>query len=229
MYYEVREITQPTTEFFTESITKEQSVTEISESEMVKWLFTAPQNRKFLLKEFVHHYWSVRTFVNVQHPLTNQNEKPGDIDLLLIHPLHFHWCMAFECKKIKINSSDQYVRINNASKIKKAVIQANACRKLGFSLTYLIIIIQEDGSELTTPNVLLRQGKSPAIDGLYNLPYEYDLHKDIGVVFIYVSQITGRSVKKTYMLSISIDRPAFPQIQSPHITNNAISLYASPF
>ncbi len=227
MIYDVQPVTGSVTSFFAESSVQDESVTQMEEARIVKWLFTRDRTRNFLISEFTGDPLNTNIFLQVTEPFTKANEKPGDIDLLMIHSLFPQFAIACECKRVKIISTDGNAKINNAEKIQKAVVQAKAYQSMGFCQTYLIIIIEDDGRQLTTPNLLLRQGKSTGINRIFSMPWEEGLHPDIGVAFIYVSQMSGTTVNKRGHIGICVDKRANLIEQPSQMTQNVCNYLSS--
>ena len=85
-------------------------------------------------------------------PFNRPNQQPGDIDLLF-YPLHDpSQAIAIECKRIKMVSyPDGRSRVNRTGEIDKGIEQAGAYHALGFHPTYILVMLLDDGRELTTP------------------------------------------------------------------------------
>jgi len=211
--------------FFTESDSRDSTVTGMTEETAIKWLISNPHFRNAFISDFFDNPSAIKEFYGLQRPFTDPNKVPGDIDLLLVDPFQPQYSIAFECKRVKAISTDTGSKVNNVQAIKKCVRQANAYRELGFYQTYLTIILLDDGRAMTTPNTMFRYGNSPAIECIYNIPWQEPLHEDVGIIYIKVNQTTGKSIELSGSVGFCIDKTANYLEQTTKMTSQIRSLF----
>jgi len=214
-----------TISFFTESDNKEQSVSSMSEGQAVQWLFKNTDFINVFLPDLFDNPYEVKCYFELKKPFTQNNVKPGDIDILLIDTENPEKSIALECKRVKaVSNEDQTAKVNNIEKIKHGVVQANKYRKLGFHQTYLMIILLDDGRNYNTQNIMFRKTKSDQLNQLYNLHLKETLHNEIGVIFVTINQFTGKSIDQNGAIGFCIDRPAVKSLQEKSLTEKIVQL-----
>ncbi len=211
--------------FFAESDDSEPSVSENTEDEILKWIVSHRTLGKFLIKQFFADIPGIRAYFGLTHPFVISNQKPGDIDLFLIHPLFPDKSIAFEVKRVKaVAINDEVSRVNGIEKIRKGVIQANKYQSLGFHQTYLMLIILNDGRAKTSANVMLRSAKTDNVQRIYSIPWNEPLHPDVGIVYVDLNQFTGRSITQTGSMGVCVDKGATPLEQTHGFTKKVETL-----
>lgn len=212
IYYDRQQLNQVgKTHFFTESEDYEESVSSLTEGQAVAWLFRTPTLQRFFIEEFFEYSSSIKVYSEIEEPITEKNKIPGDIDLLLIDTQRPHQSIAFECKRVKaVYQSEGKSKVNNSNKIRKGVIQANKYRELGFHKTYLVIILLDDARASKLPNVMMRSSDASEVKHIYSMEWYEKLHPDVGLVFIKVSQPTGKGVNQFGGIGICIDKRSNP-------------------
>ena len=221
IYYDVQPIGGKTkVSFFTEKKKNDVSVTSMSEDQAIKWLFQNESFRQFFIKDFFGNSNNIRSYFGLTEPFTTRNKKPGDIDLLLVNPNRPDKSIAFECKRVKALSIDNYSsKINNVEKIRHGVIQANKYQSLGFHQSYLLIILLDDGRHYNTPNTLFRNTSTDQLTHMYDIPWNEPLNNDVGIIFIKVNQTTSNHINLTGGIGFCIDKLAKPLEQTSSMTN----------
>ncbi len=207
--------------FFNDTDEKDdETVRLMSEDQAIKWLFQINPFRQLFIKSFFKDFSNVRVFFGLQEPFTRKNNKPGDIDLLLVNSNRPDKSIAFECKRIKASSDDKgSSKVNNTGSIKHGVIQANKYQSLGFHQSYLLIILIDDARQHKAKNVLFRSTSSEQLKHLYDIPWNEPLHKDVGIIFIRIIQSTGKHIDLKGEIGLCIDKPAQPLEQTVTMTN----------
>jgi hypothetical protein len=172
-------------------------VTKEGESEILRWLVES-RAKDLLLAEL---NVGSRAFIaqSVKQPVIEHSQgKPGDIDLLICDNYLAERAIAIQCKRVKvkaINHKDD--DLNKLSDITGGVTQANFQRSnLGFHRNYLMIIIEAYGRRRVENNVLFRGPSQETFKAVYEFPRRESLHDDIGVIFVDISQPTGKSFHK---------------------------------
>jgi len=226
IHYDTKLLTgSETISFFNDSDLNEESVTSMTEDQAVKWLFQNPDFLLMFLPDFFENPNKVKSFFGLTEPFTQKNNKPGDIDLLLVDIENPDIAIAFECKRVKsVSLEDQTAKVNNTEKIKHGVLQVNKYQKLGFHQTYLMIILLDDGRNYRTPNTLFRSTNIDELKQLYDLPFKEPLHTAVGVIFIILNQPTGNDINLTGAIAFCLDKPAEILEQKKSLTSKIESL-----
>lgn len=157
----------------------------------------------------------------VKEPIINdQKEKPGDIDILICKTQEPHKAIAIECKRVKVTTVDmENDKVNKISNVGNGVQQANSLCKLGFHRTYLAILVEVAGKNRKEYNILSRGSSPVTLEKVYDFPYRDNLHKDVGVIFIEITQPTGKHIDNMVIVGICIDKEAGQIEQSSNLTN----------
>jgi len=206
--------------FFTESEEENESVTAMTEDQAVRWLLKEGQFRNFFLGEFFKNASEIKSYFGLKEPFTSRNQKPGDIDLLLVDPKRPDQGYAFECKRVKaLTINGGLSKVNNAEKVKHGVIQANKYQSLGFYKSFLMLILLDDGRNNKHENTFFRNTVSDQVDYIYDIPWNEPLNEDVGIVFIRVNQPTGKHINKMGRIGYCIDKHAIPLEQTTTMTN----------
>jgi hypothetical protein len=210
--------------FFADSTDDDPSVTDLKEDDALRWLVRNSFIRSEFFREFFPNGPVPEYRLNLIDPFTRPHLNPGDVDLLLIDPNNPATGIAFECKRVKIVSlPDGQLKINGAQKVVKAVGQVNGYRALGFHQVYFLIILLDDGRHHTAPNQMFHYATGRQIDEILSTPWLPDLHEDIGVVYIRINQLTGKSIDYCHSISYCIEKPA-ARCEQPFDTTAKIQL-----
>lgn len=190
------------------------------ENEMVGWLVSQHSFRELLLGELEMPFFT-NVFCQLKKPfITTHNNKPGDVDILLINPQEPTYSIAIECKKVNVTTSLDSEKVNKIDKIKGAINQTKGLLEMGFHKVYLAIITGSHGAENTDVNYLYRGIGEQNFQKLYDFPDRENLDSRVGLIFIEVIQPTGNSLDHTGVLSLCVDMFAKGQEQSRRITEN---------
>jgi len=221
MYYDTLPIRDESTyEFFKESNIKSESVAELSEEQSIEWVFRTPNFRKFFIEEFVANPAECIVKTNISEPITVRNKKPGDIDLMLVEKSRPDLAVAFEVKRVKIVAyEDGSHNINNVNSITKGVIQVNGYQSIGFYKSFLMIVLLDDCRYEDYANTMLRNRKSDSIEAIYDIPFNEEINEDVGIVFLKITQPTGKEYSKMAGIGFCIDKSAKELQQREDLTN----------
>jgi len=220
LYYDRQLIDGATISFFTESNDQDASVTLMSEDQAIRWLFNNSPIKDIFIDGFFLEPSYVVPFFGLREPFTDVHKKPGDIDLLLVDERFPNSTIAFECKRVKAISIDaDNAKVNNINGIRHGVIQANKYQSLGFHKSYLMIIMLEDSRTLDAGNAMMRNSKSEDVEKIYEIPWNEKLHDDVGIVFVNVTQPTGKHYNSMGGIGFCIDKPAQSLDQTIEMTN----------
>jgi hypothetical protein len=199
---------------------EEGDVTKEGEEAIIKWLLCSPAS-DLLLRVLGVGQDSFIAYSVKQPVVVNPQKKPGDIDILICGERRADQAIAIQCKPIKVVAFNQEEDdINKLPDIKDAVLQANKQREnLGFHRNYLAVIVKAYGRKRTQNNSLFRGPNQSTMKLLYEFPQRESLHSDVGILFIDVSQPTGKSYDRMAVVGICHDQQAAHLDQSPNLTN----------
>lgn len=114
---------------------------------------------------------------------------------------------------------------NKLPDVTGGIKQVNLQRqKLGFHRNYLMIVIETYGRQRTGSNVLFRGPSRDTFSAIYQFPRRESLHADVGVIFVTVSQPTGKSFNEMSVIGVCVDQEAARLDQTNHLTNRVIEL-----
>ena len=102
---------------------------------------------------------------------------------------------------------------------KKGMTQVDILQNLGFSKTYLCIIVQDDGRNLVNKGTFFRDAKGKEVDAIYDITFEKKLNRYAGVIFIRVTQPTGEHFNMRHNVGVLVDKHAVSLPQKVEITN----------
>lgn len=207
--------------FFNDDLnSKDESAAKQKEKAILRWIFNHPVLRMMFLEELSVKIAS-RHKLEVGSPIVeNPNKKPGDIDVLIWEQECPHEAIALECKRVKVVVDDTgRDQVNKVNAIGNGVGQANAVLDLGFHQTYLAVLIVVDGRLRQESNVLFRGSTDETFTRVYEFPQRDRLHKDIGIMFLELTQPTGKDINRMATLAVAIDKDPTPRRQPVSLTN----------
>lgn len=185
---------------------------------MVSWFVAQRSFWELLLGELEMPFFT-NVFCHSKKPIiTTHNNKPGDIDILLINPQEPAYSIAIECKKVNISTSLGSEKINKINNIKGAINQTKGLLEMGFHKVYLAIITGCYGAENTDGNYFYRGMGEQNYQKLYDFPDRENPDSRVGLIFVEVIQPTGNSLNHTGVLCLCIDKFAKEHEQSRKIT-----------
>jgi hypothetical protein len=202
------------------------SATDWNEDVLVNWLFARFQFWTLLcevlgLSEDSHWRAGVRSPF-----LENTNQKPGDIDVLLVDPARPQSAVAMETKRIKIKPGrDGPQTISKLSDFGKGMIQANELWKKGFCRTYLTMLAVVDGRQATDSGFLFRGPDTDTYREVLELRNWQALRSEVGFLYVEVIQPVGRSVDESGRISVAHVHPARPKEQSADTTSRIVRFF----
>jgi hypothetical protein len=172
-----------------------------NEQKVVDLLFNNQMLRDFVVEEFISQTGNYHLVTEVGWPLiSDPNEKPGDIDVLIIPKDNESETIAIEVKYFKSETRlNKESFVNKADKIFKASKQVNSYLKFGFHKVFFVVVLIDDARNEDTPNTILRRTKNDKIDQVFWHNDYSDVSDEIGIVFIGLTQ----TMNKSYNLSIS--------------------------
>lgn len=190
-----------------------------NEDQVVKFAFTNQTIRDFVISEFIPADGRYTLLMNVQEPFTNDNAKPGDIDIIIVPKENESESIAIEVKYFKaITLEDNKTKVNKVEKILKTIDQVNNYRKFGFHKIYFAIILIDDARLEATQNFLLKRTKNDLIDKIYWEHNFEQISSEIGIVFIELVQSLNKSHNHSINVKTKTKRPATAISQSLQAT-----------
>lgn len=199
---------------------EDNNVTKENEEALIKWLLTSPA--KDLLLRVLGIGQNCFIAHSVKQPVVeNPQKKPGDIDILICDESRADRAIAIQCKPVKVVAFNQEEDdVSKLPDIKDLVLQANKQREnLGFYRNYLAIIVKAYGRRRAQSNALFRGPNQNTMKLLYEFPQRESLNEDVGILFIDISQPTGKSYDQMTVVGICHDQRAARLEQSLTLTN----------
>lgn len=207
------------TSLFNESNKNDSSITNLTEQEMVKWLFNNDGVNQIISEDLCNaDAEDIYFALEVSEPLLNKEDQKiiGDIDAILIPKNNPEKSVIIEFKRIKINTSiNQIVKANKIQTTKnKGFSQIKKLRKFNYYKTYLGVIIEDDARNVNSANTIIRDSEGSDVDSIYNINKESELEKDAGLFFIKIVQPTGENFGVRYNFGLFIEKKASEIVQS---------------
>lgn len=171
------------------------SIAEVPEHELVPLILRHDPLRRMVLAATGAHFGSVVHFRVPSSELCSDASAIGDVDALIYQSMTPEFAAAYEFKRVKVaRQTFRTGRPNKLSALSKAVHQANALERIGFSRVALVVLLVTDGRERVEFNFAFR-GATPellrTVDTAIDLS---DLHPDVGVFRMEVVQWTDRDI-----------------------------------
>lgn len=210
-------------------------VTAFDEKPIIRWLMLCPSSRQIILEELGLPPDAFHRPEVVQ-PFYAPGE--GDIDLILCPRLSPHQAVAFECKRVKVESVNiGKDKVNKLRDVADGVRQANKLYNgsAAFFQTYLAIITEVDASgqgEINIPNRGIRSDTTPqrgdtrttTFKQIVEFPGRAELHDDVGIIFIEIAQPSHLSIDKQASVRVCVYRRAERRDQLTGVTNRVIKI-----
>ncbi len=205
-------------------------VTTTIEPEAVRWLLRTPVARTILWEELRLPPETYAQLEVVEPVISNRQQKPGDLDLLLVPQKKPEQSISIQAKRVIVKAKDTVsdkIARGNLGRLRDLIEQANASQQLGFHLNYAMVIIQVDGLARSDVNFLSRGMTAKTMTRIYEMIIDCPVHPDVGVIFVEISQPTHVSVNRTGLVAVCVDKWAVPLGQSPNLTTGVRQLIAS--
>lgn len=210
-------------------------VTAFDEKPIIRWLMLCPSSRQIILEELGLPPDAFHRPEVVQ-PFYAPGE--GDIDLIICPRLSPHQAVAFECKRVKVESVNiGKDKVNKLQDVAGGVRQANKLYNgsAAFFQTYLAIITEVDASgqgEINIPNRGIRSDTTPqrgdtrttTFKQIVEFPGRAELHDDVGIIFIEIAQPSHLSIDKQASVRVCVYRRAERRDQLTGVTNRVIKI-----
>ncbi len=199
----------------------EDDVTKQGEEEILRWILSSPEGRDLVLRELGVGPDSF-VALSVRQPVIERgNLKPGDVDLLICEGNRADLAIGIQCKRVKVTAlSQEDDRCNKLLDITGGITQVNLQREnLGFHRNYLMIVIETYGRNRSHSTVLFRGPARDTLKEIYDFQRRERLHADVGIIFVTVTQPTGKSFDKMSVIGICVDQDAARLDQTDQLTN----------
>lgn len=155
------------------------------------------------------------------------NSRPGDIDVLLSDRKHPHMAVALECKKLRIRADTFNTgQIGGLKKAVQGFKQANGLFDLGFSRSYLALLIEVDGRERTKNNLISRGATPELYNEIFKIRHVDGLYQNVGIILVEIIQPTKRDIKSSGSVGFFELKQAKPQMQSESTTTYVRNYFA---
>jgi hypothetical protein len=146
--------------------------------------------------------------------------EQGDVDALVFQSDSPELAAAYEFKRVKIAAHTFDTGTpNKLSAVSKAVQQANALERIGFSRIALVILVVTDGRERVQFNFAFRGATSDLLRTVDNAIDLSRLHPDIGVFRMEVMQPVDRHVAESGGISGKAYQRPKMRTQGPELTD----------
>lgn len=205
--------------FFKEVIGKPVgSVADLSEAELVGWLMRNRTAKGLILSELGLSANAI-CVQQARYPfIKDQNQKPGDIDLLVCDALKPQCAVVVEFKKIKARFSRDNETINKLKALGRVVSQVEGLSRLGFHRTYLGIIVVVDGREKDELSFAHRGVSLDTTGRILEIADGIAPPLGVGVLYIEVVQAINKHIDEAGMVGVGQILPAALSRQNGDLT-----------
>lgn len=210
-----------------------------NEEEIVDWLFfghvreeltgfvyNPVENGEFLAwktEEILKAFSCVPT-----QRLTDAKKVPGDIDLLIVPAADPKRSVALQCKRVKVKVQDEEAdRINKLQELVGAAKQCKLTAGLGFSRTYLLVVLSVDAARARTANVITRDASDTTWNKVGNELRNCGIPPDIGIIIVAATQMTGKHPDHQGDISFGLFRAATEREQPSELTERIVRFMAA--
>jgi hypothetical protein len=195
-------------------------MTSVHEESLVKWMLNDNSRRECFFKGVIPSNQDYFILQAVPNRVLVPEAKDGDIDILVFPKDQPDQGIAFEVKRVKVTIDEKDVEDVNKDEraIKKGIKQTNYLHKHGFHQTYLVILIVTDGQNRTTKDMPFRYADSDRIRALYDLSSNKKLNREIGVIFVHISEPSSASIEFISHFASCADRRSEERQQSVELT-----------
>ncbi len=199
-----------------------QSVRDVHETPIVRWLFSQDTFRSLIIGQLIKSDDSAEYELNVIDPIIeNTHKKPGDVDILICSPQHPDQAIAVETKRVKVLLSDDgSQKVNKLGDLEEGIVQANGLQSLGFWKSYFMPIILVDARKTQSANTILKYQIQKETRPIYEIPLQSSMNGDVGVAFVEIIQPTGRDYREQGSVGICVDKEARELRQPARLTEN---------
>lgn len=203
------------------------SVADVPEHELVELLVRDPLLRSMILSATGSTVASRMQLRVPSSELAPDRNELGDVDLLAYEEAALHLAAAYEFKRVKVTREAFYTgNPNKLAEIAKAVHQANALERIGFSRVALAIVVVTDGRERVQFNFAFRGASHELLRTVDTAIDLSGLHPDVGACRFEVVQPIDRDFTLSGGISAKVLRIPRVRNQPPKLAER-IELYAS--
>ncbi len=200
----------------------EPAATEITEHELVTWLFSDPLPQSMLAPGLGLPPGG-EAILRAKVP-----GFLGDVDVLGVLPLVPSEATAVECKRVKVQSATFHTDLpGKLHDLQKGVRQANALHELGFHRAWLLVLIVADGRERTDFNFIGRGLTPELVRTIDDFPERDRLHSGVGLAFVEITQPVDKDVRLAGGVGFRLKRAPVAQEQPDSLTALIGDLVAS--
>lgn len=218
--YDKVPVRYPVTKFYQESQESNfKAVTGFTEAEIIDYIYS--KRFEILIHEEIGFIKEeVSKEFEVSDPIIkNKNTKPGDFDIVVWNKNRPENAVTIEVKCIKAETLiSGETKFNKEKNVTKGITQANAYLKYKFFKTFLLIIILDNGEKVTNKNQFFKDSDLKNSERLFNDNVLSNLNKDVGLLYLKITQTTGKSIYERCNISILKEREATQIKQSLELT-----------
>lgn len=200
-------------------------ISQIAEKEIVSWFFNHPMNFKDYLfyEELGIDKDKYKPFFEISKPLILDNEKPGDLDILLINKAEPQRSVAIQVKRVKATIDKNDNVFLQTKHIQKGILQTKRMyQKYKFHQCYLMLVIVADAKNRLQNQQMFRHLSYQEKEVVYFHSGYGDLPEDVGVYFLEISQPSTNEIGKTAQISSKMQIAARPLDQLNDTTERVL-------
>lgn len=130
-----------------------------------------------------------------------------------------HKAIGIEAKCVKAKTlKNGKIVLNKEHNISKGITQVNSYLQFGFHHTYLLMVLLDDGQYNKKYNKFFRDTDLSVSKKLFNQNILKNLHPDVGLIYLKVNQITGKSIFQSGKISVLVEQEAKDKKQKASTT-----------
>ncbi len=195
------------------------SLVKISESELLRWIFTEFVGRCHVLSELGLPL-EATVCLEVAGPIIElESGPPGDIDALIGDVDVPEQAVALEAKRVLVPSSAfRTLQPNKLHELRKGARQANGLAIRGFCQAWLLVIVVTDGRERGSYNFIGRGASPELIELIDTVVQDLNLRPEVGVLSLQLTQPVDRDFTLAGGVSLRVVRRASSGRPSARLT-----------
>lgn len=184
------------------------SSAELDERSLIEFLFGRDELSRLIKKELSLEERAPHA-IHVTTPFVSSERKPGDIDLIVCDEGSPNEAVAVEFKRVKVRRD----RINRLHALERVSSQVDGLHDLGFSRTYLGVIVITDGRHQADVNFVSRGLSSDQFGRVLEVADAAMPSSEIGILYIEIIQTVGKPIQDAGMVCVAVIRDAKPRFQ----------------
>lgn len=195
------------------------AVTDVSESDLCRWLFGQSPVRSHLASELGFVPDSFTMFQVPTNKLCPHARGPGDIDVLISSSNVPEHTLAIQVKRVKLVPESFHTQLpGKLQDLTHGVQQANLQAELGFHRTFFLVAIVTDGRERIDLNFASRGPTFNLARIIDEFPGLKQLAPSVGLVFIEITQPVDKDITDAGSVGIRVIHSAQVAFQPAWLT-----------